>query len=161
MTTPTDERFVARRTLPATADHIFAALADPDRHQDTEPRDWVRDAVDPSPISGTGHVFAVNMYLEAVGGSYVMHNLVTEFDPGRKIAWMPGQLTDDGKHDPGGWVWRYELAPQDSGTEVTLTYDWSGTPRAIRDEIGGLPPFPAEFLDESLAALERAVTTDP
>ncbi|GAA1462034.1 SRPBCC domain-containing protein [Williamsia maris] len=155
MTAQTVKRFVVSRVIAAPASDVFAILADPARHQETEPGDWVRDAVAPEPITAIGQVFAINMYLEALGGRYVMHNLVSEFDPDRRIAWVPGQLTESGSHDPGGWYWRYELRPQGSGTEVTLTYDWSGIPdreRSVR-----IPPFPPEFLDESLAALELAV----
>ena len=60
----------------------------------------------------------------------------------------------------GGWWWRYDLAPAaNGGTNVTLTYDWIDTPQAFRDQMGVMPPFPAEFLDQSLAALERHVTS--
>ena len=51
-------------------------------------------------------------------------------------------------------TWR----PSDA-TDVTLTYDWAGTPQAFRDQIGGMPPFPIGFIEESLAALDRAVTS--
>ena len=47
----------------------------------------------------------------------------------RTIAWLPGELDDSGKHNPGGWFWRYDLSPNDDGTDVTLTYDWTGTPQ--------------------------------
>ena len=46
----------------------------------------------------------MNMFLETAGGHYVMHNLVTEFEKDRTIAWLPGQLDDAGKHDPGRLV---------------------------------------------------------
>jgi hypothetical protein len=76
MTSATAERYVVTRTIAATPAAIFAVLADPTRHKDTEPGDWVRDAVDTDRITGTGHMFAVNMFLEQAGGHYVMHNLV-------------------------------------------------------------------------------------
>ena len=81
-------------------------------------------------------MFAVNMFLERAGGHYVMHNLVTEFDKDRTIAWLPGQLDDAGRHSPGGWWWRYDLTPNGAGTDVTLTYDWSDTPQEFRDQVG-------------------------
>ena len=66
-----------------------------------------------------------------------------------------------GNITPGGWSWRYALRPDGTATEVTLTYEWSRTPQAFRDAIGGMPPFPPEYLDASLASLERAVTSAP
>jgi len=152
-----DERYVVIRTIAATPADIFAVLANPSRHQDTEPGDWVRDAIDTDPVTGSGQMFAVNMFLEQAGGHYVMHNLVTAYDENRAIAWLPGQLDDEGQHSPGGWWWRYDLAPADAGTDVTLTYDWSETVQDFRDTIG-VPVFGEDFIQESLATLDRAVT---
>ena len=156
MTTSTAERYVVTRTIPAPPAAIFAVLADPTRHKNTDPGDWVRDAVDTEAIAGPGQIFAVNMYLEQAGGAYVMHNLVTDFDRDRTIGWLPGQLDESGTHSPGGWFWRYDLTPNGAGTDVTLTYDWSGTVQEFRDNVG-VPVFPVEFIEESLASLERAV----
>jgi uncharacterized protein YndB with AHSA1/START domain len=157
MTAPLVECYVVTRTIAATPAEVFAVLADPNRHKDTEPGDWVRDAVDPDPITRAGQMFAMNMYLEQVGGDYVMHNLVTDFEPNRTIAWLPGQLDESGQHEPGGWTWRYDLAPSGSSTDVRLTYDWSGTVQAFRDTIG-VPVFDADFIEASLATLDRTVT---
>jgi hypothetical protein len=157
MTAPLVERYVVTRTIAATPAEIFAVLTDPTRHKDTEPGDWVRDAVDPDPITRAGQMFAMNMYLEQIGGDYVMHNLVTDFEPNRTIAWLPGQLDESGQHEPGGWTWRYDLAPSGSSTDVRLTYDWSGTVQAFRDTIG-VPVFDADFIEASLATLDRTVT---
>lgn len=70
----------------------------------------------------------------------------------------PGQPNEHGVLEVGGWVWREDLRTAGDGTEVTLTYDWSRTPAEQRAEIGGMPPFGPELIEESLAALERAVT---
>ena len=43
-----------------------------------------------------------------------------------------------------------------TGTDVTLTYDWSETVQDFRDNIG-VPVFEIAFIEESLASLERAV----
>jgi hypothetical protein len=157
MTTATAERYVVTRTIAATPDEIFAVLADPNRHKDTEPGDWVRDAVDGDPITARGQMFAVNMFLDRAGGHYVMHNVVTEFEPNRTIAWLPGQLDDGGQHNPGGWFWRYDLTPNGEHTDVTMTYDWTGASQEFRENVG-VPVFGEDFIGESLATLERTVT---
>jgi uncharacterized protein YndB with AHSA1/START domain len=154
-----EERWVVTRTIPAPPAKVFAVLADPSRHQDIEPTDWVRDAIDTEKITGTGQTFAINMYLERIGGPYVMHNKVTEFEPDQTIAWAPGSVDHAGNHKPGGWWWRYDLTPNGDGTDVTLTYDWSATPQKFREEVGTPPPFDYKFLEDSLVALERAVTS--
>jgi uncharacterized protein YndB with AHSA1/START domain len=156
MTTATTERYVVTRTIPASPAAVFAVLADPARHKDTEPGDWVRDAIDTQPITASGQMFAMNMFLEQAGGHYVMHNLVTEFEKDRTIGWLPGQFDESGQHSPGGWFWRYDLAPNGANTDVTLTYDWSGTTQQFRDQVG-VPVFGEQFIDVSLAALARAV----
>ncbi|RMB77701.1 ATPase [Rhodococcus sp. SBT000017] len=145
------------RTMAASPAEIFAVLTDPNRHQDTEPGNWVLAAVDTNPITAMGQVFAVNMFLDAAGGHYVMHNLVIAYVQDRTIAWLPGARTDDGPIGYGGWWWRYDLATADEGTTVTLTYDWTDTPEATRAEIGGLPSVPESFLAESLASLESSL----
>ena len=157
--TATADNLVVTRTIAATPAQIFAILADPRRHQDTEPGDWVRDAVDTAPITTTGQMFAVNMFHEQAGGHYVMHNLVTVFDKDRAIGWVPGRLDDAGNHNPGGWLWRYDLAPNGDQTNVSLTYDWSAMPQDRRDQFGGMPVFPQDYLAASLATLDRSVTS--
>ncbi|UVI37527.1 SRPBCC family protein [Brevibacterium spongiae] len=157
-TAQAETRLVRRRHIPAPAEAIFTLLTDPQRHRETEPGDWVRDAIDDAPLTGVGQVFSMNMFLDAAGGAYRIDNTVTAYEPLRAIAWDPGQTDDTGTLTPGGWRWRYDLDEGETGTEVTLTYDWSATSEETRQAFGGFPPFPAEFLEESLASLERAVT---
>ena len=52
------DQLIRSHSIPASASAIFAILADPARRPDTEPTDWVRCAIDPEPITGTGQVFA-------------------------------------------------------------------------------------------------------
>jgi polyketide cyclase/dehydrase/lipid transport protein len=155
--TATTDRYVVTRTIAASPEEIFAVLTDPSCHCNTEPTDWVRDAVDTAPITCTGQMFAMNMYLTRAGGHYVTYNLVNVFDKDRAIGWIPGQLDNAGNHAPGGWSWRYDLAPNADRTEVTLTYDWSGTSQDFRDRVGGMPPFQKDYLSASLVTLERSV----
>lgn len=147
---------VARRLVQARPDQVFALLSDPERHHRTEPGDWVGEAFDTEPITGVGQVFGIQMFHVRAGGHYRMDNRVIVFEKDRAIAWEPGQYTDDGELGTGGWIWRYDLAAKDEGTEVSLTYDWSAVPQPQRAEFG-LPPFGPEFLKESLEALAQSV----
>lgn len=153
-----NEHIVRTRTIDASSDAIFAVLADPTRHRDTEPTDWVRDAIDAQPITATGQIFSMNMHFDDENGDYRIDNTVTTFEPDHAIAWDPGQADEDGHVEPGGWRWRYDLEGTESGTEVTLTYDWSRTTQEIREAFGGFPVVSPEYLDRSLQALEQAVT---
>lgn len=158
-TDTTNEQLQATAHIDASPDAVFAFLCDPANHQRTEPTDWVRDAITTEPITAKGQMFGVHMYLEQVGGHYDMHNVVTEFEQGRTMAWLPGTLGEDGNHQPGGWWWRYyiEPDPKGNGSRVTLTYNWNDTPNEFREEIGGMPPFPPEYLDNSLAELGNSL----
>lgn len=159
-----DHRFARDRMINAPASTIFALLSDPSRHHETTPKDWVRDAITTEPITGVGQVFAMNMFFARPGvpeadGRYVMHNRVAVFEQDKAIAWDPGQPDEQGNPRIGGWRWRYDLEPVGDSTLVTLTYDWSACPPQLRDHLG-LPPFGPEFLDQSLQALDRALTGD-
>lgn len=161
-TAPDEGRYVVSRTIPAASQQVFALLADPARHHETEPTDWVRGSLeeDPTPLTGVGQVFGIEMFHENAQGRYDMHNRVIAFEQDRTIAWEPGQYGPDGELGTGGWTWRYDLAPEDERTRVTLIYDWSAVSEPMRERFG-LPPVPLSFLDESLAALEKAVTAGP
>lgn len=152
------EAMIVSRFVDAAPEDVFALLREPTRHQDTEPSDWVRDAIDTAPLTEVGQIFAMNMYFDKADGHYVVHNRVSEIVPDTDIAWLPGEIDDAGRHRPGGWEWRYHLASEADGTRVTLTYDWSRTPESVRADIGGMPPFGPEFLEKSLAALDAALT---
>lgn len=154
---PTEtDRHVTRRRVQASPSQVFALLTDPTRHQETEPTDWVGEALDPSPLTRTGQVFGMNMFHVAAGGAYLMHNEVVALEPDRTVAWRPGQYDEHGVLGSAGWTWRYDLTPDGDGTMVTLTYDWSAVPDALREEFN-LPPFGPDFLEQSLDSLEQAL----
>lgn len=152
-----NEHIIATRTIDAPVHAIFAVLRDPARHQDTEPTDWVRDAIDPTMITGAGQIFSMNMHFGDENGDYRIDNTVTTFEPDHAISWDPGQADENGQVTPGGWRWRYDLEEKDTGTEVRLTYDWSRTTQEIRDQFGGFPVVSPDYLDQSLQALEQTV----
>ena len=77
----TTERLIATRTIAAAPAKVFAVIADPTRHKDTEPGDWVRDAVTTEPITATGQIFVMNMFLDFAGGHYVICLLYTSPSP--------------------------------------------------------------------------------
>lgn len=153
-----DDMMARSREIAAQPDDIFAVLADPARHRETEPGDWVQASIETDTLTRQGQVFGINMHHEAVGGDYQMWNTVTALDPGRTIAWAPGRRDKNGDIAQGGHIWRYDLEPSGGSTVVTLTYDWSAMPHQAREQVGGMPPFGEAFLDQSLSSLAQAVT---
>jgi hypothetical protein len=133
-------------------------LADPATHAAIDGTGWVQEPVDREPLSAVGQIFRMGMYHEGhPDRNYQTVNKVQVFDAPRAIGWLTGSELGEGRFEFGGWLWRYDLAPLGpSGTEVTLvtlTYDWSGVPRYIRDRGIQFPPFGTEHLPNSLRHL--------
>ena len=156
---PGRDHYVVVRTVDAAPSAVFALLADPARHHETEPTDWVRGALedDPAPLTEIDQVFGIEMFHENAGGRYEMHNRVIALDPNRTIAWQPGQYGSDGSWGSAGWIWRYDLEPTATGHRIQLTYDWSAVPAELQEQFS-LPPFQPSFLEKSLQHLEAALT---
>jgi hypothetical protein len=138
-----DDRVCATVVINASAETIFAVLADPAKHGAIDGTGWVRGAVDSEPLTAAGQTFRMSMYHPGhPDGNYQMANRVRIFDRPRSISWEPRSEAGDGTVSFPGWSWRYDLTPAGpSSTAVTLTYDWSAVPAPIRERIG-FPPFP-------------------
>ena len=155
-----DESLKVSTTITAPAEAVFAVLSDPVNHPAIDGTGWVTKALDTAPLTGSGQTFRMAMYhANHPDGSYEMINRVEVLDPPHAIAWEPGQDAEgDGNLQFGGWIWRYDLvAAGPSGTEVTLTYDWSTVPAYLREYIK-FPPFPVEHLTNSLHHLAELAT---
>lgn len=153
----TADTLIAKITIAAPPEAIFAVLADPARHRAIEGTGWVREPLDDGPLTEAGQIFRMGMYLDSVG-HYRMANKVRVFDPPHAISWEPGRDTDEGEVRFGGWTWRYDMEPisQDE-TLVTLTYDWSAVSQSLRERLS-FPPFGPDHLDNSLRHLAELVT---
>ena len=155
-----DESVSATITISATAEAVFAVLADPSWHAAIDGTGWVNGSVDGRPITRSGQVFRVDMYHpNHPDGDYQMSNEVLAFEPPRAISWRPGYVSDEtGELEFGGWVWRYDLTEVGADeTEVTLTYDWSAVGPGPREYIK-FPAFPPDHLDNSLSHLAALVS---
>jgi uncharacterized protein YndB with AHSA1/START domain len=155
----TDETVSATAIIDAPAEAIFAVLADPTTHAAIDGTGWVCESLDTQPLTDAGQIFRMAMYHEKhPDGGYQTVNQVQALDRPRAISWKPGYDADDGTLRFGGWIWRYDLvAVGPATTKVTLSYDWSAVPAAIRERIP-FPPFGPDHLDNSLAHLAELAT---
>jgi Polyketide cyclase / dehydrase and lipid transport len=153
-----DDTVSATAVIDASAETIFAVLADPVKHAAIDGTGWVSETLDSTPLIAAGQLFRMSMYHpNHPDGYYQTVNRVQVFDPPSTISWEPGYDAGDGTLGFGGWIWRYDLTPDGpSTTTVTLSYDWSAVPDAIRERIG-FPPFPPEHLGNSLVHLAELV----
>lgn len=113
----TESRIVsASRHSTADAQALFDLVADPARHPDWDGNDNTSEAQQPQRVRAVGDTFVM---LNTSGK--LRDNQVVEFEEGRRIAWLPGEV---GKPRPGH-RWRWEFEPVEGGTVVTHTYDWT------------------------------------
>ncbi|MEM7095626.1 MAG: SRPBCC family protein [Actinomycetota bacterium] len=142
-----NERSVSvSRQITAEPAEIFAIVADASRHAEFDGSGTVRGTRgdDPQPLA-LGDRFGMKMRL---GVPYFMHSTVVEFEQDRLIAWA-----HFGKHR-----WRYTFEPNEDGTLVTETFDWSTalSPRFI--EAVGYPERHRGSMEKTLERLEGLVT---
>ena len=152
MTESTNNTNSATRVIDAPAADIFALLADPSRHAETDNSGMVVSADTDAKLEKVGDIFVMNMTNEE--GDYQTRNEVFAFQENKVIGWQNlANLTADVEV---GAKWLYELASEGSNsTSVTLTYDRG---EIESDEVRKMSEsFDDSGMEESLAALASAL----
>ncbi len=141
------------RFIPASAETIFAVLADPGRHQEIDGSGTVKgtQAAAPQRLE-LGSTFGMSM---KAGLSYSMVNTVVEFEENRLIAWQPRPSVSFMRWFVGGRIWRYELVPQDSGTLVRESWDISK--EVFKPAVRPLRSRTVDAMTKTLERLEQVV----
>lgn len=111
----------AERVVNADPATVFELIADPAQHPRWDGNDNLAEAVQVARVTGTGQKFVIRTTSDAL-----RENTVTEFEEGRRIAWLPADVDAE----PFGQLWRWEVEPgSEPGTSlVRHTYDWTGLP---------------------------------
>lgn len=145
----TDKIVSVTREIPASADAIFALLADPARHAEIDGSEMVQDVRPNGPDRlSLGATFGMDMKFGGVL-PYRISNEVVEFEENRLIAW---------RHF-AHHVWRYELEPiGDSATSVTESFEWGTSRFPPLYEWVGYPEKHKVNIAKSLEQLEAVVT---
>lgn len=147
---PFEQRVVrASRVVKAAPGTIFELIADPNQQPTWDGNDNLRAAHDSGRVCGVGEAFL----MELTHDGSLRENHVVEFEEGRLIAWMPGDVGAP----RAGHLWRWELEPVEGGTLVTQTYDWRGLDETQRRRIKRALRTTPEMLQASVDRLaERA-----
>jgi Polyketide cyclase / dehydrase and lipid transport. len=151
------KKFRLSETIAAPPEQIFALLADPAWHTALDGAGMIQGLDSgPSPVTGVGDAFVMNMDQEGIG-QYQMRSEVVAYEPGSRISWAPaiyppGALSHlIGELDPSGHTWDWDLeATADGGTKVTHTYDWSG----VKDE-GAVALYPRVTEEQMRGSISR------
>jgi uncharacterized protein YndB with AHSA1/START domain len=132
------------RLIAAPADKIFDLLADPGQHAAFDGSGTVKAHRGEQTRLALGSTFGMNMKFFV---PYRMKNRVMEFEEDRLIAWSHFY----------GHRWRYELEPNDGGTLVRETFDWSTAhvPKLI--ELVGYPRRHPAAMEATLARIAELV----
>ncbi len=140
------------RVIDASADDLFAIVANPTRHPEIDGSGTVKGTSDPDAVLGMGDSFSMRM---RIGIPYTMVNTVIEHEPGRRIAWQTRPKSGVMGKLLGGRIWRYEFEPTDGGTRVRETWDISQEVKKSRVE--PIRNKTIEAMTQTLENLERAV----
>jgi uncharacterized protein YndB with AHSA1/START domain len=136
----TTEPFISvSRDVDAITDKVFDYLARPANHATIDGSGMLRGTADDQVLSRVGETFEMEMHNDRLG-DYVVENRVVEYEPSRRIAWMP-VLKSVARPDsevqlgvPAYNVWGWELSPlPGGGTRATEFFDCSASPERLRD----------------------------
>ena len=150
----TSKKLQASRVIDASAEDIFALLADPNRHSEFDSTDTLHGPEgDVMPVAEVGQTFTMNMHRPDIG-DYRTTNQVVAFIPPSRIGWGPSldpssSLAEQlGQINASGHTYTYDLEEVKGGTKITLTLDWTG----VKD-----PDFEALFPVVSQEQLARTL----
>lgn len=135
-----------QRRIAAEPAAILDALADPARHPLIDGSGTVREVRGNPERLTLGSTFTMGMRIKV---PYSIRNTVVEYEPDRLIAWRHW----------GGHRWRYRLEPDDGGTVVTETFDWSTSKLPKGIELIGWPERHPAAMRRTLERLDALVTT--
>jgi hypothetical protein len=155
-------RVEVTRRIKATASHIFAIVANPQRHMDFDGSGMLRGAILDHPISEVGDTFTMKMH--RLGDDYLMLNYVVEFEQDQRIFWepAPGDPSRAENDDPSkvgipaGYRWGYILTPDgDDATLVTEVFDSGPLPEDLFSDGGTWINGNNSMRESMTASLER------
>ena len=101
------------RRINASAERLFALLADSANHPLIDGSGMVREPAPAVRLSRAGDSFVMDMHRDG-DGYYQMRNAVVEYEAGRRLAWEPARVAASPEEQeaiggPARYRWGYEL----------------------------------------------------
>ncbi len=137
-----DRKVTASVVVAAPPAEVFALLSDPRRHHEFDGSGTVRQAVSGPEKLALGDRFGMDMKIKV---GYRVTNEVVEFEQDRLIAWC----------HPAKARWRYELEPEGTGTRITETFDYAGSPVRWGVALMKMPQQNATSIRDTLRKLQE------
>jgi len=153
MTDEPSTKQTVTRTVPVSAERIFAVLVDPSRHPEIDGSGMVRRAATTERVTKVGDVFTMEMHQDAFG-DYQADNHIVVLEFNQKIAWAPAGAGGD----PIGHVWAWELTTDGQSTIVSHSYDWSGVTDEALLAVLNFPRVSSDQMAMTIAKLGAAAT---
>jgi uncharacterized protein YndB with AHSA1/START domain len=128
------------RRIEASAEELFALVADSANHPLIDGSGMVREPAPAVRLSRAGEAFVMNMHHDEFG-DYQMRNEVVECEAGRRLVWEPVRVAASPREQeaigaPARYQWGYEFSPDGPGaTVVTETFDCSRSPEGLREAV--------------------------
>ena len=143
------------RMIAAPPEAIFALLVDPNRHQDIDGSETVREVKGHAKPLELGNTFGMSMHH---GFSYSTVNTVVEYEENRRFAWQTRGAARI-VANVGGQIWRYELEAVDGGTLVRESWDLTQATSFIRPLVRRGASQTRENMTATLAHIDDLVTS--
>lgn len=156
------QRVSATRRIAAPASAIYRIVSDPAGHVRIDGSGMLEASPDARPLTAVGETFDMDMDRTPLGDipnltKYSVRNTVTQIEPDRLVEWTLGAVDAP----PFGHVYGWSLDPvSDHETEVTNYCDWTNITAELRALRPDWPIVPVSMLEQSVANLERIVTSE-
>src|ERR1700722_1753624 len=127
------------RRIEASAEQLFALLADCVNHPLIDGSGMGREPAPGVRVSQVGDAFVMDMHHREFG-DYQMRNEVVEDEAGRRLTWEPVRAVSPEELEafggPARYRWGYQLPPDGPGaTVVTETFDCTRSPQELREAV--------------------------
>jgi uncharacterized protein YndB with AHSA1/START domain len=156
-TDPAPEQRSVERFIPTPPELIFDLLADPWRHHEIDGSGAVRNVKAGPRRLTLGASFTMSMKIFI---PYSTVSRVVEFEENRRLAWQTYSTIEWLAKWGGGRIWSYDLQPEEGGTLVRETWNFSTEAALAKKNLAKerTANYMINAMERTLVRLEEIVT---